>query len=295
MAIPYHQWKVYSRTKGMSSKKAAAYSSRGSWGGDAAGTPEHPYSAVAAAAYVARTKTWDRRYTKAQDYSRKTDLVWSGILADANAPSWVYDRQKLWTAVEEREDLSPKRLTAQLFRGTVIALPRELTPEQRVKLVTAYIQDHYAAHGMIADINIHNPKAKDGGEQPHAHVMLTMREIGPDGFGLQRRDGNDVDFGIRDGIQHYRAFAKKAGAESPKSLALMGKSVIRSDRQSFKSESHNGLQTSYQGERRRGRRCSNPKAKQICAFQQGRHCHATEESGGDDHAEGRLRGAGGGL
>jgi hypothetical protein len=41
--------------------------------------------------------------------------------------------------------------------------------------------------------NIHNPKAKDGGEQPHAHVMLTMREIGPDGFGLKRRDG----------IQHY--------------------------------------------------------------------------------------------
>jgi hypothetical protein len=61
--------------RGMSSNKAAAYSSRSAWGGDAAGTPEHPYSAIAAAAYVARTKTWDKRYTRDQDYSRKTDLV----------------------------------------------------------------------------------------------------------------------------------------------------------------------------------------------------------------------------
>jgi hypothetical protein len=61
--------------QGRSSNKAAAYSSRSAWGGDAAGTPEHPYSAIAAAAYVARTKTWDKRYTTDQDYSRKTDLV----------------------------------------------------------------------------------------------------------------------------------------------------------------------------------------------------------------------------
>jgi hypothetical protein len=32
MAILYRQWKVYSRTKGISSKKAAVYSSRGAWG-----------------------------------------------------------------------------------------------------------------------------------------------------------------------------------------------------------------------------------------------------------------------
>ena len=48
---------------------------------------------------------------------------------------------------------------------------------------------------MIADINIHNPKASDGLDQPHAHVTLTMRDIGPDGFGNKRRDWNDFDFG----------------------------------------------------------------------------------------------------
>ena len=30
---------------------------------------------------------------------------------------------------------------------------------------------------MIADCNIHNPLASDNGEQPHAHILLTLREI----------------------------------------------------------------------------------------------------------------------
>ena len=211
MAIPHHHWTVYSRSKRHNSKKASAYTSRSAWGGEKAGTPERPYSAIAAAAYVSRSKTWDRRYTTAQDYSRKKDLAWSLILAPAHAPSWVYDRQKLWTAVEEREDLSNRKETAQLFRGTVVALPRELTLEQNIKLITSYIQNEYVDHGMIADICIHDPDAKDGEKQPHAHVMLTMRDIGPDGFGNKRRDWNDVDFGNKDGGKHHRAKAIKGG------------------------------------------------------------------------------------
>lgn len=211
MAIPYHNWTVYSRSKRHNSKKASAYTSRSAWGGEKAGTPDRPYSAVAAAAYVSRTKTWDKRYTKAQDYSRKTDHAWSGILAPDHAPAWVCDRQKLWTAVEEREDQSTRKDTAQLFRGTVVALPRELTMEQNIKLITDYIRNEYVSQGMIADINIHNPKASDGLDQPHAHVMLTMRDIGPNGFGLKRRDWNDVDFGNKDGGKHHRAKAIKGG------------------------------------------------------------------------------------
>lgn len=46
---------------------------------------------------------------------------------------------------------------------------------------------------MIADNCIHNPGASDGGDQPHARVMLIMRDIGPDGFGLKRRDWNGID------------------------------------------------------------------------------------------------------
>jgi hypothetical protein len=215
MAISHHSWKVYSRSKGQSSKKAAAYSSRSSEAAffERAGTDEKPYSAVAAAAYASRSRTWDTRYVpKVQDYSRKTDHYTSMILAPAHAPAWVYDRQKLWSAVEEREDQSNRRATAQLFRGTVLALPRELTIEQNLALLRAYFTNEYVSLGMIADINVHLEKASDGGMNPHAHVMLTMRDIGPDGFGNKRRDWNDVDFGNKEGVAaHHRAKARKDG------------------------------------------------------------------------------------
>lgn len=211
MAISHHRWTVYSRTRKMNAKKASAYSSRSAWGGDKAGTPERPYSAVAAAAYVSRGRTWDVRFAKPQDYSRKRDLAWSGILVPDSAPAWASDRHRLWTKVEEREDESNRKETAQLFRGTVIALPRELSPEQRVALVCAYVRDQFVSLGMVADINIHNPPAKDGGEQPHAHVMLTMRDLTSTGFGLKRRDWNDVDFGKQADGGRHRAKAAKDG------------------------------------------------------------------------------------
>src|SRR5918997_1265217 len=39
-----------------------------------------------------------------------------------------------------------------------------------------------AARGMVVDVAIHNPKASDHGEQPHAHVLLASRRIEPVGF-----------------------------------------------------------------------------------------------------------------
>ena len=216
MAISHHRWTVYSRSKSHSSKKAAAYASRSAVEPgfpDKAGTKEKPYSAVAAAAYASRSRTWDKRYVaKTQDYSRRTDLAASFILAPPHAPEWVYDRHKLWSAVEEREDQSNRKETAQLFRGTVVSLPRELTLEQNIQLLRDYFTNEYVSLGMIADINVHYERASDGGMNPHAHIMLTMRDIGPDGFGLKRRDWNDVDFGNAAGkADHHRPKARKDG------------------------------------------------------------------------------------
>jgi hypothetical protein len=39
---------------------------------------------------------------------------------------------------------------------------------------------------MVADIAVHHDNPKN----PHAHILLTLREIGPDGFGLKQRDWN---------------------------------------------------------------------------------------------------------
>jgi hypothetical protein len=48
---------------------------------------------------------------------------------------------------------------------------------------------------MIADLNVHWDIGADGQPKPHAHVMLTMREVGKDGFGAKVRDWNKAETG----------------------------------------------------------------------------------------------------
>ena len=82
-------------------------------------------SAVAAAAYRSGLIITDERTGVRHDYSRKSGVIHSGILAPANTPEWMHDRAKLWNAVEAIET----RKNSQLSREIQLSLPHELTPE----------------------------------------------------------------------------------------------------------------------------------------------------------------------
>jgi ATP-dependent exoDNAse (exonuclease V) alpha subunit len=129
-------------------------------------------SAVAAAAYRSGERLYDSAQGKWFDFD-KPDVIHTEILAPAGAPAWVFDRQTLWNTVERSE----KRRDAQLAREVEITLPRELSKDQLVELVRSFVRDQFVSKGMVADIGIHRPDASDGKEQPHAHVMLTLREL----------------------------------------------------------------------------------------------------------------------
>src|SRR3546814_12966304 len=45
---------------------------------------------------------------------------------------------------------------------------------------------------MVAEMNVHWDMGKDGQPKPHAHVMLSMREVGPEGFGQKVREWNST-------------------------------------------------------------------------------------------------------
>jgi hypothetical protein len=147
-------------------------------------------SATAAAAYRAAERIADERTGQVHDYARRGGVEHAEILAPANAPAWVQDRAALWNAVEVAET----RRNAQLARELVLTLPRELTPEQRLEAVRGFVSTELVSQGMVADITIHTGRtASDGAEQPHAHVMLTLRGIGPEGFaGNKVREWNEV-------------------------------------------------------------------------------------------------------
>ena len=146
-------------------------------------------SAPGAAAYRAAEMIRDTRTGEVFDYTRKGGVEHREILAPDNAPEWMKDREQLWNAVEAAE----KRKDAQLAREVEVALPRELSREQRLELVREFAQKEFVERGMIADIAVHNPRHPDGQERPHAHIMLTLRELTGDGFGAKNREWNGKD------------------------------------------------------------------------------------------------------
>lgn len=146
-------------------------------------------SSVAAAAYRSASRLHDDRTGQDHDYTRKGGVVHSEILAPSNAPEWMSDRAALWNAVEQVE----KRRDAQLAREIEVALPRELDRNTRTSMVRQFIQKEFVDAGMIADLSVHEERARDGGEQPHAHIMLTTRELMGEGFGPKNRDWNATD------------------------------------------------------------------------------------------------------
>jgi hypothetical protein len=146
-------------------------------------------SAVAAAAYRVGDKLKDERLGKTFDYTKKKGIDSTAILAPLNAPDWVHDREKLWNAVERAE----KRHDAQLAREFDIALPIELSREEMKALAIAYTREQFVGRGMIADIAFHDLESSN----PHFHVLLTMRDITPRGFGLKNRDWNARELLVR--------------------------------------------------------------------------------------------------
>ncbi len=148
-------------------------------------------SAAAAAAYRSGKKIKDEATGKTHDYTKKQGVDHSEILSPIAATpgnEWLTDRSKLWNRVEAVE----KRYDAQLAREMIIAIPRELDQEDQINLVREYVQTTFVDRGMIADINLHHLD----GTNPHAHVMLTMRELKIDeqgivSFGNKDRSWND--------------------------------------------------------------------------------------------------------
>lgn len=143
-------------------------------------------SATAAAAYRAGVEIVDVRTGELHDYTRRSGVDAAFIVAPESAPPWALDRASLWNAVEAAE----KRKDAQLAREVQLALPHELTPAQREALVREFVQAQFVDRGMVADVALHAP-GKGDDRNHHAHVMLTMRTLGPEGFGGKAREWND--------------------------------------------------------------------------------------------------------
>ncbi|MDB4989831.1 MAG: conjugal transfer protein TraA [Myxococcaceae bacterium] len=150
-------------------------------------------SAVACAAYRSGETLRCERNGKSFAFAEPERVKHREILAPVGAPAWVFERERLWNSVERSE----KRADSQLAREVQLALPLELSEEAQLELARTFIQDEFVSRGMVADFAIHRGEADD--PQPHVHVMLTMRDLGPDGFTRKNRHWNSKKL-----LRHWR-------------------------------------------------------------------------------------------
>lgn len=105
-------------------------------------------------------------------------------------PKWAdHNPAHFWNAADEHE-----RANGATYREIEIALPRELSAEQRRELVRDFVSQEIGGRHAF-QWAIHNKKGSlDKGEQPHAHIMYSERSM----------DGID-----RDPDQYFRRYNGK--------------------------------------------------------------------------------------
>lgn len=151
-------------------------------------------SAAAAAAYMSCSQILNEYDGVMHDYSRKQGLVWQQVFLPEYAPSAWSERGALWNSVENNEKTKDSRLA----REFVAALPIEMGKLEWQILLTEFIQNHFVADGMCADVCIHDTD----GHNPHAHIMVTVRPLGENGQWQYKsekeylcvRDGKEMGF-----------------------------------------------------------------------------------------------------
>jgi ATP-dependent exoDNAse (exonuclease V) alpha subunit len=153
-------------------------------------------NAASAVAYRAGERIRDERTGKTYDHSARQDVMHKEIVLPSKYSGddmgWARDRSSLWNAAETAET----RKNARVAREYLVALPVELSPEQRSRLVRGFSQELSDRYGFAVDFAIHAPRDFPGSDPRnfHAHLLATTREVTPSGLGskttLDMNDGN---------------------------------------------------------------------------------------------------------
>jgi hypothetical protein len=160
MARQYAGYRILARAKGGNTVRVAAYNMEGS---------------------LVDERTGQRFTFRARD-----TLVHHEMLLPEGADPAFQDPAKLWSAAE----LAERNRNAQVGSAMVLSLPDdpEISPAERIEMAREFVQRQFVSKGLAAQIDVHDPPLKAGAwyGNPHAHVLVTARTVGADGFGHYR-------------------------------------------------------------------------------------------------------------
>lgn len=262
------------------------------------------HSASAAAAYRAGIALEDPSTGLRHDYTRRAGVVSVDMLAPDGAPAWAQDPAELWSNVETHET----RKNARVAREVVIALPHELDAEQRRDLARDVGRLLVERYGVAVQIAIHAPDKGGDDRNHHAHLLMTPRTVGPEGFGAYAAKAYD-DFkagpeelkamraevagrfnqaleraGLAVRVDHRPLLAQKAEAAQKSDFAQ----VVVLDRPATKHEGKAVTQARRRGERL-PRAQRNDRVRQASQSRADAHAERFEALKAQAAAEGRLQ------
>jgi ATP-dependent exoDNAse (exonuclease V) alpha subunit len=159
-------------------------------------------SATSAAAYRAGERIRDERTGTLYNHSQRLDVLHKEIFLPSNLEQasarmeWARDRATLWNAAEKAEPRSNSRVA----REYQVALPPELSAEERVTLARSFSREIADRYNVAVDLAVHAPRPEGDPRNFHAHLLATTREVTPDGLGpktgLDRKEEFSRELGL---------------------------------------------------------------------------------------------------
>ncbi|MEX3017947.1 MobQ family relaxase [Gymnodinialimonas hymeniacidonis] len=140
-------------------------------------------TATAAGAYRAGERIECQREGRVHDYTRKQGIEETFIVAPENAPDWATDRSRLWNEAEASET----RRNSVTAREWELALPSEISAEDRSQITRAFAEELVSRYGVAVDVAIHAPHREGDQRNHHAHVLTSTRRLEPEGFTAKTR------------------------------------------------------------------------------------------------------------
>lgn len=145
-------------------------------------------SVTAAMGYISG-KTLRDSYNGKTYYNNRNDVIWQKIFLPNDAPPEFRSLQHLCDEIECAE----VRWDARTARQFIGSLPNELPPEELVKVVRSFVENNFTADGLCAVAAIHRGHRPDDPSRnnPHVHIIVPARTVGPNGFSKKKDREHD--------------------------------------------------------------------------------------------------------
>ena len=183
-------------------------------------------SATAAAAYRTGSLVIDERQGLIHDYTRKTGVEH----VSRHYPHGLADMgtEALWNRAEHAET----RKNSTVARELLVALPHELSSQQRNELAESISMALVDRYQVAAESSVHLPDEDGDQRNNHAHIQFSTRRMGPDGmFGEKTRELDDK----KQGKQEVEWIRQMVETKINTALEKAGLDV-RVDRRSLKAQ-----------------------------------------------------------